>query len=225
MRHNPDRGIMTELMTNCPVKIDRLKELRGRRHPDVIGAGDIEGAVAADADIGPGRCYQRLGLRQDQVFGQRFRHGREVSGKILALVGIKDREAFEERDRVGLVADLGSARALAVGNEAVSVDDRGAAFALAHMRAEFQRLAEGEPVLAGKAALGAGHPQDQDIDAAVGPAGRGIFRQAERRGGADRRSRPRLNPGHPALFKIADDLVGDLLVEAGAVGKGFVGRT
>ncbi len=87
-----------------------------------------------------------------------------------------------------------------------------------------QRLAEGEPVLAGEAALGAGQPQDQDVDAAVGAAGRGVLRQAERGGHAGPGSQPRLHPGHAPLFELADDLVGDLLVEAGAVGKGFVGR-
>ena len=211
---------MAELMANRPVKINRLKEGRGRRHLDVVGAGDVEGAVAADADIGAGRTDQRLGLRQDQVFGERFRRRRDRGRKILALVGIKDREAFEEWDGVGFVAGFGGARAFAVRNEAVGIDDRGAAFALLHMGAEFQRLAEGQPVLAAEAALGAGQPQDQDIDAAVGAAGRGVLRQAERGRGTG----PRLHPGHAPLFELANDFVGDLLIEAGAVGEGFVGR-
>lgn len=109
---------MAELMANRPVKIDRLEKRRGRRHLDVVGTRDVKGAVAADADIGSGRCYQRLGPRQDKVLGNRFRHRREVSGKILALVGIKDREAPEERDRFGFVAGFGGAGAFAVGNEA-----------------------------------------------------------------------------------------------------------
>jgi hypothetical protein len=87
------------------------------------------------------------------------------------------------------------------------------------MRANFQRLAEGEPVLASEAALGAGQSQDQDIDATVRPAGRGVLGQAER----GRHTGPGLHPGRAPLFKLANDLVGDLLVEAGAVGKGFVG--
>ena len=96
-------------MTNGPVKIDRLEEGRRRRHLDVVGAGNIEGAIAADADIGAGGADQRLGLRQDQVVGQRLRRRRDIGGKILALVGIEDREALEKRDRVGLVAGLGGA--------------------------------------------------------------------------------------------------------------------
>ena len=113
-----------------------------------------------DADIGAGGTDQRLGLRQDQVFGQRFRRRRDLGREVLALVGIEDREALEERDRVGLVAGFGGAGAFAVGNEAVGIDDGDAAFALAHMRAEFQRLTKGEPVLAGEAALVAGQPQN-----------------------------------------------------------------
>ena len=211
---------MAELMANRPVKINRLKEGRGRRHLDVVGAGDVEGAVAADADIGAGRTDQRLGLRQDQVFGERFRRWRDRGRKILALVGIKDREAFEEWDGVGFVAGFGGARAFAVRNEAVGIDDRGAAFALLHMGADFQRLAKGEPVLAGKAALGDGAPQDQDVDAAIGARGRGVFRQAERGG----HSGPGLHPRHAPLLEFGDDLVSDLLVQAGAVGKRFVRR-
>jgi hypothetical protein len=39
------------------------------------------------------------------------------------------------------------------------------------MGAELQRLAEGEPGLAGEAALGDRAPQDEDIDATIGAAG------------------------------------------------------
>ena len=118
-------------MEDRPVPVDRLEEGRRRRHLDVIGARDIEGAVAADADIGAGRADQRLGLRQDQVFGQRLRRRRDLGRYILALVGIEDREALEKRDRLGLVAGLCGALALAIRDEAVGIDDRRAAFALA----------------------------------------------------------------------------------------------
>jgi hypothetical protein len=134
---------VTELMTNRPVKIDRLKE-RGRGgNLDVIGARKIESAVAIDADIGAGRSDQRLGLRQDQVFGDRFRRRRDLGRKTLELVGVEDREALQKRDRFGLVAGFRGAGALAIGNEAIGIDDRGAAFAFPDTRAELERLAEG----------------------------------------------------------------------------------
>src|SRR5437879_4698042 len=119
MRHNPALGIMATFMKNRPVKIYRLEESRRRWHLDVIGARDIEGAVAADADIGAGGPDQRFGLRQDEIFGSGCWRWRDVGGKILALVGIEDREALKERDRFRLVAGLRGARAFAVGNEAV----------------------------------------------------------------------------------------------------------
>ena len=77
---------------------DNLKPLH------VVGGSNVEGAVAADADIGAGRCYQRLGLRQDQVFGKRFRHRREVGGKVLALVGINLNPAVDLETATGFAA-------------------------------------------------------------------------------------------------------------------------
>src|SRR5260370_5734612 len=65
MRHNPGHGIMAELMEDGPVPVDWLKESRRRGNLDVVRAWDVEGAVAADADIGAGRAAQRLGLVQD----------------------------------------------------------------------------------------------------------------------------------------------------------------
>ena len=55
-----------ELMTDGAVPVDRLEISRRRRHLDEIGARHIEGAIAADAEIGAGRADQRLGLRQDR---------------------------------------------------------------------------------------------------------------------------------------------------------------
>jgi hypothetical protein len=48
-------------------------------------------------------------------------------------------------DRLFKAVLRGRAHALAVGNEAVGINDRFALFALAHMAAGFERLAEGEP--------------------------------------------------------------------------------
>src|SRR6266851_2782157 len=141
-------------MADGPVPIDRLEISRRRRDLDVVGARDVEGAVAADAEIGAGRADQRLGLRQDQIFAKRRRRRRYVRWEILALVGVEDREAFEERNSFGFIAGFRGARAFAVGNEPVGIDDGRAFLALAHMGADGERLAESEPALAGEAALG-----------------------------------------------------------------------
>jgi hypothetical protein len=63
MRHNPDRGIMAEFVADSPMPVDRLEISRGRRHLNEIAARDVEGAIAANAQIGVGRADQRFGLR------------------------------------------------------------------------------------------------------------------------------------------------------------------
>src|SRR6185437_1076866 len=89
--------------------------------------------------------------------------------------------------------------------------NRRAALALADVAAEVQRLPEGEPMLMGEALLDDRAPQDQDIDAGIAPAGCGVLGQAQ----AGLGPAPGLHPGHPALLQLGDDLVGDLLIEAG----------
>jgi hypothetical protein len=78
---------MTQLMTDGPVPVDRLEESRERPHLDLVSAGDIGCAVPADAEIDAGRADQRLGLQQDEVFGERRR--RDVRPEIFALVALK----------------------------------------------------------------------------------------------------------------------------------------
>ena len=76
-------------MTDGPVPVDRLEESRERPHLDLASARNIEGAVPADAENDAGRADQRLGLRQDEVFGERRRRRRDVRRKILAMVALK----------------------------------------------------------------------------------------------------------------------------------------
>jgi hypothetical protein len=106
-------------------------------HTVSVGTGEAE--TARGFIVAPGGEDQRLGLRWDEMIVNRRR--RDAGGKILALVGVEHREALEERDRVGLVAGLGSAGTFAVGDEAIGIDDGGAVLTLAHMRADFERLA------------------------------------------------------------------------------------
>ena len=60
---------MTKLMERGPVPVDRLEIGVGPRHLDEVAASGVEGAFAADAEIGAGRRDQRLGLREDQPSG------------------------------------------------------------------------------------------------------------------------------------------------------------
>ena len=54
---------MTELMHGRPVPIDRLEIGLGARHLDEIVVRAVEGALAADAEVGAGSSDQRLGVR------------------------------------------------------------------------------------------------------------------------------------------------------------------
>src|SRR5262245_38332785 len=78
------------------------------------------------------------------------------------------------------LAPLIGAVAHVVGDEAVGIDDGGAALALAHVPAEPQRLLEGEPGLPGKAVLDDGCPENEDVDAAIGPTCGTILRHRQR---------------------------------------------
>ena len=77
---------------------------------------------------------------------------------------VEDGESFQERDSVGLIASVAGTLLLVLGNEAIGIDDGGAALALADIAAEREGLTESEPALAGEAMLDDGAPEDQDID-------------------------------------------------------------
>jgi hypothetical protein len=59
-RHNPEIGIMTELMECGPVPIDRFEISHRRRHLHEITRRVVVGARTADAEIRAGRRDQRL---------------------------------------------------------------------------------------------------------------------------------------------------------------------
>ena len=75
---------------------------------------------------------------------------REILRQTFALRQVEDREALQERDRLRFLAGLAAPASFVVGNEAVGIDDGRAVLALADIAAEAQRLAEGQPALAGK---------------------------------------------------------------------------
>ena len=144
----------------------------------------------------------------------------DVLGQVLALRRVEDREALQERNRGGFLAGLARAPLLVVRHETVGINDGRAVLALAHIAAERERLAEGQPALAGIAMLDDSAPEDQHIDPGILPAGGGVPWHGERR---LRRGRaPGLDPGQPPSLQLADDLGGDLVVQAGAAVAGLV---
>jgi hypothetical protein len=70
-------------------------------------------------------------LGQDQPLGHRRRGGDQSVGRVLTLIGVEDRESFEERDRSGLVAVAFRSLAFIIRNEAVGIDNGGAVLAFA----------------------------------------------------------------------------------------------
>ena len=128
---------------------------------------------------------------------------------------LKTSKALEKRDRARLFAGLRGALALALGNEAIGIDDGGSPLALPDMAAEPERLTKGQPALAGEAVLNDGAPQNQHVNPGIAALRRGVARHGERR--LDRRRPPWLHPRDAAGLQFGDDLVGDFGVKARAV--------
>ena len=168
MRHNPGYGIMAQLVQRRPVIIDLSGESRLRRHLHIVERGGVKGLRPADAELGTARGNQRLGGIVRLAFGKRHRRDGEPLGQAVALRDIEHREALEERNRANrvarVVALLVPLRLVRFGDEAVGIEHRPPALALAHAAARRKGLPEGQPVLRGKAALDHRAPQDQDID-------------------------------------------------------------
>ena len=205
---------MPHLVQGRPVPIDRLEIGGRRRNLDVVERRDIEGTIAADAEIDTGRPDQRLEPRLDHA-GRRWRRlDGNVFGQTLALRRVEHGEALQEGNTACFFPCLAGAAFFVLGGETVRIDDCGATLAFADIAAERQRLAEGEPMLGRIAVLDYGAPENQNIDPGILTRCRGIPRHGERR--FRRRRPPGLDPGQPPVFELADDLVGDVVVEIAA---------
>lgn len=62
-----------------------------------------------------------------------------------------------------------------LGSETVGINDSGAALAHPNIAAKRKRLAESQPCLTGATMLYDSAPENKNIDARIGPAGRSIF--------------------------------------------------
>jgi hypothetical protein len=153
MRHNPHFGIMGAFMERRPVPIDGLEEGLGQRDLHIVVRGHVEGAAAADAEVNSRRFDQRLDPGLDHAGLRRGRSDYEILRQTFALSQVEDGKAFQEWIRLRFFAGLLRALLLVVGNEAVGIDDGGAALALADVAAERQRLPKREPALNGETVL------------------------------------------------------------------------
>ncbi len=193
-------GPVDQFVQRRAVVVDLVEEGGLRRDADIVLAGVVVGAFAADADIGPGGGDQGFGARDDLAFGKRRRFGDEPV-QPFALVEVEDGEALEEGHDAGVLAGFAGALLLGLGGEAVGVDDGRPALALADAPARREGLTEGQPVLRGVAFGKARAPQEQDVDARIAAAGGGVSRQAgTSRPGAAPRPDPWKGPGPPLPF-------------------------
>jgi integrase len=105
MRHNPDVGIMTELMECGPVPIDRFEISRRRWHLHEIARHIVVGARAADAEIRSGCRNQRLGSGLNLAWWRRDDRSTDLLGQAIALVRV-DHAAMPYEDVAAFVAKL-----------------------------------------------------------------------------------------------------------------------
>jgi hypothetical protein len=82
----------------------------GARNLNEVMHGIVEGAFAAETQIGAACLDQSFDLGQDQAFRPGRRTRCDILGQTFALVRIEDGEAFEERNRLRLVAMLACRR-------------------------------------------------------------------------------------------------------------------
>jgi hypothetical protein len=129
----------------------------------------VEGALAADPDIGLGRRDQRLGARDAVALREGGRAGQEMVRQAVALRDVEDGEALEERHRIGLVAVPAGALRFVLGNESIGIANGGAALTLSDVAAQVQCLPEGQPKLLGEALLDDRGPDSSRADACSCP--------------------------------------------------------
>lgn len=121
-----------------------------RRHPHIVLCRIIKRPVATDAEGDAGRLDEGLHLGLDLAWRRRWRGDRFVPRQTIALGGIEDGVALEERDGRRFLAGLHGALLFVVGDKTISIDDGRAVLALHDVAAERQSLPEGDPARLGK---------------------------------------------------------------------------
>ena len=152
-------GPVAKLVKAGAVIVDLLEESGLRRNPDESRRSADRRRVAADAEIRAVAAIRASARGTISHSGSGLRPGREPLGQAVALRDVKDGEALEERDGLGLVAVLLARSCSAFRDEAVGIADRGAAFALADMAAHVEGLPKGQPILRGDSRVSMTAPQ------------------------------------------------------------------
>lgn len=202
---------MRQLMEGRSMPVDRLEIGLRWRHLHIVFCRHIECAIAADPEVNASRLDELFDPRLDQAWRRRRSHRCDLWRQALALIDVEYRKALEECDGLRFLTVLARAPLFVHRHKAIGIDDGRAALALANVTAERKRLTECKPALTCERAFGGSSPEDQNVDAAILAAGRGILRQGQLR--LRRRGAPRLHPWHSARLKFADDLVGDFVIK------------
>jgi hypothetical protein len=202
MRHNPDRGIMANLVKDRAVKMDLVVKPLAWRDQNVIECRTIAGLRSGVSDRRTRHLDEALGPVVDRnVLGNnRLDRGCETIRKVVDLLDIEDRVAAQIGDRLLVVFAF-------LRGEGSVFDDEGALFAFADLSTLLGRLTICHPGVFVIAAQLAGQPEHQDIDAAIGFAAR-----APRDQGTAAVATPWPDPRLGAGFELFDDRVGDALV-------------
>src|SRR5665213_2050961 len=114
---------VADLVERRAVPIDRYEIGLWWRDLHEIMPRVVESPLATDAEIHARRPDQRLRLRQDEIGLDRRRHRHYLVRQALALSGIEDGEALQERDRLRFFAGFCRAPAFVIWGEPVSIDD------------------------------------------------------------------------------------------------------
>jgi hypothetical protein len=183
----------------------------GWRHLYIVFDRRVECATTTDAEVNACGRNQRLDPRLYQSWWRRRSGGRDLTRQAVALIGVEDREALQEMNGLSLLATLVRPPFFLGRDEAVGINHRRSTLALAYVATKRQRLTEREPALARESLLDHGAPKDQHVDAAIRPAGFGVFRHRQRRFRCCRS--PWLNPGQTSGFEFSHDLGGDFVVK------------
>jgi hypothetical protein len=187
-------------MERCPMPVDRFEISLWRRDLHEIMPRVVEGSLATDAEIHARRLDQRLRLRQDEICLDAGRRRNHLLRQAIALRRVEDRESLQERNRLRFLARLRGAPTLVLRGEPVGIDDGRAMLAFPHMSIKAQRLAKGQPTLAGEAVLNDGAPQNEHVNPAIAPMGCGVPGHSDR--GFRRRRPPGLDPRRPAGLQL-----------------------
>jgi len=212
MRHNPDRGIMGELVQDDDRALFRAVKGFVRRHLNDVERRAVEGTFTSD----PNRHAARLNDELDvfDALGDRLRRGCGLEGRdAVNLRSMKDRECSQHRDSPRLRATV--RRFVLDFDRLVEIDGR-RLLARAHLPSSRRRLPVAAPArIAARKGEGR-HAEHEEIDAAIAMTGRHVDRNVGSTAGA---RVPWPAPRRDSRLERGDNLVSEFLVVVASLSR------